>query len=184
MGSLCSCFKSSKDDEHDDENRGLLPSQSEVTIDRGSINGEQIFHRESTYDTFPDPVNGRLDTPAWNRTLEKMANNVIDVSTIDISSANMEPSELVERQKQYAAKVAASKVNQLLKKQRLKTSIASSPSTLSLSKDTITRLRAAADPIDQDDLTLLREFSEKTVNAYKSGFLISVKDDLVVQFDP
>lgn len=214
MGSLCSsCFKSSKDEEGEERDR-LLQNPAEVPADRTSFNGNLapsntslghmaggdvggaysgFYQRDQTYGsmTVDTASNGnKNESSAWNRTLDKMASNVIDVSTIEIPSNVIEQSEWVERQKVYSSKVASSKVPIILKNKRgvkntvVNVAASSSPSNLTISSETINRLKSAADPIDQDDLALIREFSEKSLQAFKTGFVINIKEDLVVQFDP
>jgi len=205
MGSICStCFKSNKD-EDGDENARLLENPAQgVDVRTNSINGtvadivdgfsggdtsgilgftSGYQSRDATYGSLTgnnDSVNN-----AWSRTLDKMANNVIDVSLIESSSSNLEQSEWQERQRMYSSKLASTKVLNILKTQRNCTGVSScSPTNLRLSADTVSKLRAAAQPIDQEDVNLIKEFSDKSVSAYKNGFVVNVKEQLVVKFDP
>lgn len=213
MGNICSsCFKSTK--EEDDAERARL-LQDPVADTRSSLNGTTVTandpytfsggdgntsgfsgfyqNRDTSYGSVTDgPANGnKSETSAWNRTLDNMANKVIDVSTLDSFSNALEQNEVIEKQNVYARKVQQqqSKIQAILKNTRgVRTSPKvglTSPSNVShLTSEAINRLKSAADPIDQDDLALIREFSEKSIQAFKTGFVVNVKEDLVVQFDP
>lgn len=182
MGSLFSCcFASRKDEDAVDERERLLTDPTEVPADRTSLQGDDPAAYQQRFGgdvrDYGTMGNGsKQETSAWNRTLEKMASDVIDVSTIEASSNTLEQSEWMERSRMYAHKVATSRVGSILK---------STTRGKSLPKNDI---RSAMDqafvPIPNDDLTLIQELSEAAVLAVRNGFVVRSDEQLIVQFDP
>lgn len=181
MGNLISCCFGVKneEDERDERERLLDHAAGDGMVhERTSLNGD-LTHSSNFgngYGTVTAP-DGRLESNAWNRTLNKMANKVIDVSSIEANSSGIEPNEFQERQKLYSSKVVNSKIPSILKNERLKTQ----PKFESERKIFNNLL---LEPISTDDLFLINEFAEKTLEAIRTGFVVNVTEDLVVQFNP
>lgn len=181
MGNISSCcFAGSKheEDERDERERLLDNAAGDGMVnDRISINGDLTHsgHYGNGYGTVM--TDSRSESNAWNRTLNKMANSVIDVSSIEANSNGIEPNEFQERQKLYTSKVVNSKICSILKNERLK----GQPKQEAERRNFNNLL---LEPISTDDLFLINEFTEKTLEAIRTGFVVNVTEDLVVQFNP
>ena len=93
------------------------------------------------------------------------------------ANSGIEPNEFQERQKLYSSKVVNSRIPSILKNERLKTQ----PKFESERKIFNNLL---LEPISPDDLFLINEFTDKTLEAIRTGFVVNVTEDLVVQFNP
>lgn len=113
----------------------------------------------------------------WNRTLQKMTVNVIDVSSTAYVPV-MEQSELLERQKAYQNKINNSKIvfNLKSKQNRQK--------RLQRKQNIDPKKLQANDSINVEDILFINQLSDKIADAVKRGFVIDVKEDLIVQFNP
>ena len=180
MGNICPCFGSRKDESNGEEQDRLLNDPTEVPADRTSLLGDDpaVLQRDSRdYGTMNgSSSNHKPEVSAWNRVLEKMASDVIDVSTIEAQNNPIEQSEWMERSRMYANKVANSRVGSILKS-------ACRPKPAP-KVDLSSAIDQAFEPISESDLAMINEFSEAAVNAVKSGFVVNIDEDLIVQFDP
>ncbi|KAI1309490.1 Cell cycle and apoptosis regulator protein 2 [Halotydeus destructor] len=179
MGNFSSCCLPDKRDDLRDETDRLLHNPAEAISDGTSINGHIVPIHSSDYGSIPCQSN-KPESNAWTETLHKMASNVIDVSTMEVPATTIEQSDWIDRQRAYAAKINQTKVSSILRSQRQQ--------KLVLKGDNIVDYKKLAsqlpDPISVDDLALINEFSEKSLNAITSGFVVTSSEDLVVQFNP
>ena len=211
MGGICnSCFRGADSDDVDggrsDERDRLLRDPTEVPADRSSLHGDDAGYLSgggigggrltrdygttnggSSNGAYGYPGGGlnssnsgvglhRQESSAWNRILEKMANDVIDVSTIGGQSGVLEQSEWMERSRLYAHRVAGSRVNSILK-------ATARPPSLPRN-DVKMAIERSLQPIPDTDLDLIREFSQASVDAVRTGFVIHIDEPLIVEFNP
>ena len=198
MGNLCDCFGLRKDESAGggDERDRLLHDPTEVPADGNSLAGEDtgVLQRDTrdygSLNGAGDGVNGlsgrnggangglaRQESSAWNKTLEKMASDVIDVSAFDGASNTISDGEWMERSRVYAHKVASSRVGSILK-------ASGRPPPPAKQADLKRAIDAAFRPTDESDLALIHEVSEAAVRAVRDGFVVRSTEPLVVQFDP
>lgn len=184
MGSLCtSCFGGNKEDDTVERER-LLQDPTEIPADRTSLLGDDptVLQRgEATGSSSYGTMNGSgtkhtSETSAWNRTLEKMASDVIDVSTIESQNNPIEQSEWMERSRVYASKVANSRVGSILRTVYQPKSVPKNDFKLALDQ--------AFRPVSDEDISLINEFSAAALNAVRQGFVVRTDEQLIVQFDP
>lgn len=182
MGNISSCcMPGDKPGDERSEETEPLCNPTAAVYDGGSVNGTLISPTRE-YGTSGGMNSSKSEASAWNRTLHKMASNVIDVSTMEVPASTIEQSDWIDRQRAYTAKINQSKVTSILKshtKQPRPGKGTDSPAD--------TRRPAAThvpEPISATDLALINEYSDKSLTAVKNGFVVSVNEDLVVQFNP
>lgn len=186
MGNFSSCCmpNDKQEDEHHNENARLLHNPAEPSIDDGSVIGNGLLTNTREvpggYGTNGDANGAKQETSAWNRTLHKMVNNVIDVSTI-VPASTLEQGDWLERQRAYSSKINQTKVSSILRNQRQQKLLRSEPGQDSKSSKAVGQ---ALEPISANDYALISEFSEKSLQAIKQGFVVNINEDLVVQFNP
>jgi hypothetical protein len=180
MGNLSSCcLPGEKNEERDSERTRILEDPNETYTGEcmpGSLTGPGVS-RHTNYGTEPTSNGVKEETSAWNRTLHKMANNVIDVSTMDVPS--LEQSEWMERQRTYTSKINQTKAPLVARNRPPKSSHKRGDS-----HDAHKKSALSAEPISSQDMALINEFSDKSLAAVRKGFVVNVSEDLVVQFDP
>jgi hypothetical protein len=194
MGNLCaSCFGLRKREDESAENERLLQDPTQVPEDRTSLTGDQSYLSPYSgpggtngaaagggggdvrdYGTMNGNNKSQQETSSWNRTLEKMAADVIDVSTITTST--IEQSEWQDRSRMYANRVANSRVGSILKNMNVP-----KPLPKNELREAITQ---AFEPMHEEDLSLINHFSEAALNAVRQGFVIRSNEQIIVQFDP
>ena len=174
MGNLSSCcFDQSKDDDINERTRILENPigdlrENHESFSRVSTQSNGSHHHLGGHHGY-GTINGSGDSSALNNALHKMANSVIDVSSIDVPQ--LEQGEWQERQKNYSQRV-----------QQLKT-----PNLILRSKQTSNHNslnKINIESIDDEDVKMINYFSDKTVDAIKNGFIIKSNESFVVQFDP
>lgn len=178
MGNISNCcMPNDKQEERNDETDRLLHNPADGVCDGSSINGINAI-KEPAYGTIEANVDGaKQESNAWNRTLHDMANKVIDVSTMEVPASTIEQSDWLERQRAYSAKINQTKVSSILKYQRQQR-LNRGDSGKSANSTQL------PEPISSLDLVLMNDFSEKSLQAIKQGFVVSINEELVVQFNP
>jgi len=184
MGNLSSCcLPGDRSDGASGERQGLLvnPVDGQTGDTYGShysYPGSHAINSNSVPGSGNAVGNGgaKFEQNALNRTLHKMAINVIDVATMDVAS--LEQSEWMDRQKVYGNRVGQIKTPLLLRSRQQRLTNQHQRRNQSAEE------RQHLEPISAEDIALINEFSERSSRAVKNGFVINVKEDLVVQFDP
>ena len=179
MGNIKSCClqicppnKENDEDPYGERTRILSdPTEGRLSEDDYQISSSN----ERIYGTM-DYGSKNNQTNKWNRTLQKMTVNVIDVSTTYVPA--MEQSELVERQKSYMNKIVNSKLVFILRNKQNKQKRLQRKANLDTKKLQIT------ESINVDDILFMNQLTDKIADSVNRGFLIDVKEDLVVQFNP
>jgi hypothetical protein len=133
-----------------------------------------------------DPLSHALDDPLrhthnynWNNTLMHLAQNLIDVSSSYVPS--IEPSDLIERQKLYTARLAQVKTVFALRSRQLRNRRASVRSKSD--QIDVRRLQHVA-PVSDDERRLITELALRVSDAFYSGYQVELDEQLVVQFNP
>lgn len=172
MGNISACCLPSKKEDPTSERARILDNPVDDTLSSDySPQGDNYNSFNSNYGSVADS-GLRQEQNQLNRTLHKMANQVIDVTSVDTS--HVEQSEYMERQRIYQNKLP------LLRTPHLR----STPTQNVRRKKAPDAVKFNFDPISEEDLNLINEFSEKSARAVKQGFVIKSDEDLVVQFNP
>lgn len=185
MGNLSSCcLPNDKSEERREEGERLLHNPAEALGDGTSLNGHVtvIGNRDQLPSYGATETKGeRQESSAWNRTLHKMATKVIDVSTMEVSASTIEQGDWIERQRLYASRINQTRISAILRKQR-EQKLMGKGDGLPESKNK--NFNVSFEPISAQDIALINEFSDRSLQAIKQGFVVSVNEDLVVQFNP
>jgi len=180
MGNYTSCClqfcppnKENEEDPYGERARILSdPNDGRLSEDDYNINSSS---EPGGYGTMSDHTKNN-QTNKWNRTLQKMTVNVIDVSTTYIPA--MEQSELLERQKAYANKIAGSKMQFTLKNKQNRQKRLTRKTNLDAKKLQV------IESINVDDILFMNQLADRIADAVHRGFQIDVQEELVVQFNP
>lgn len=178
MGNLKSCClqicpPSKEEDPYGERARILSdPTEGRLSEDNYQISSSN----ERIYGTMDYGSKNSQTNNKWNRTLQKMTVNVIDVSTTYVPA--MEQSELLERQKAYTNKINSSRLTFLLKNKQNRVKRLQRKSNLDAKKLQVT------ESINVEDIIFMNQLSEKLADAVNRGFQIDIKEELVVQFNP
>lgn len=182
MGNILSpcCLPGDKnlDDSVNERTRILSdPAEGRMSNDEGGQSSD--FGNGKDVPTYGTMQNGSKNdkSNAWLKTMNKMANNVIDVSIIDM--APMEHNETHERSRVYT-----NRINQLKNPILLKFRLQSKSNKINTSKRLDSNEYHKMNGINQEDINLISSTLDESIAAIKKGFVILIQDDLVVQFNP
>ena len=181
MGNVKSCCLSlcppNKDEEDEyGERARILNDPTDGTA------SEENYHNGlcSTDQIYGSMEDGSRNEPNnnWNRTLHKMAVNLIDVSTTYVSC--LEPNEVQERQKLYQSKLSQLKPCFLLRSRQNRNKRLQTRKNDNIDYRKLQHLT----PVNDDDRQLIANFANKISDAFYTSYLIELDEELVVQFDP
>lgn len=157
MGLCCSCESNDEAEVNYDRNR--LLKQPEAKFQPNN----RVQRSTSDYQS--------QEQTKLNSILHRMANRVIDVSTLEVNEfLTTEDKEHLERRKNYEKKIEKMII---IKNQNHHFGTKSS-------EKNITTL----EQISPSDMMLINEFSDRVVEAVKTGFNIETSQELLIRFDP
>lgn len=198
MGSICSCFRRNKDDENeadallrdpttngdyygaDISSNVTFRSPMNVTSVGSGSYGQQTgyLNADANRDT-PDMTNSNQNMTAWDRTLYKLSEKLIDVTTLQNGPTLYEPTEAKEKEARYKKLIKENEkqINDMIEeiKKSLKFTSLKKPSDALTNTDLLK-------PIDSDDLNAINSFSQQAALAHQQVFTINIVEDIVVDF--
>lgn len=183
MGNIKSCClhicppNKEDEDEYNERTRILAdPTDGTLSEDNythlgGSLNGEK-YYGSMDEDSRNEQNNN------WERTLHKMAVNLIDVSTAYVPT--VEYGELLERKRFYQTRLTSmrsfftlrSRQNRLKRQQTRR------------NEQVDYKRLAHVTNITDDDMDLICDASERIADAFHRGFVVQTHEQLLVEFDP
>ena len=133
---------------------------------------------DTSINSYYDETVNKCSSTVWDRTLHKLQEKLIDVTTLDINPKVNDHSEWVEKQAEYKVKVESNKllgptIDQIVVNRHF-TSMAKAPGS---------HLRhELCKPISPDDLTKMLTFSQEASTFLSNKFIIHSADKIVVPF--
>lgn len=198
MGSLCSCFTRNKDEENEADallrdpttngdyygsdisaNVTFRSPLNVTSVGSGSYGQQTGYLNNETNRDTPDMTNSNQNMTAWDRTLYKLSEKLIDVSTLQMRPSAYESTEVKEKEARYK-KLIKENEKQLIDaiediKKSLKFTSLKKPSDALTNPDLLK-------PIDSDDLNAINSFSRQAALAHQQVYTINISEDIVVPF--
>lgn len=161
--------------------RNYNQSAHDITVH--TVDPDGNYTQECQVDTsinscHDETVTSKSSSTIWDRTLHKLQERLIDVTTLDLNPQENDPSESIEKQAEYKIKVESNKllgptIDQIVVNRHF-TSMGKAPGS---------HLRhELCKPISSDDLTKMLTFSKEASTFLSKKFIIHSADKIVVPF--